>query len=84
MGTKEYDETAAGWVRYAQLVSRLVRAAGIEEFDVEIWNELTFGTKFLNVNNYFQPGLAKSEKDFLHAGRHVLGTGAANHRRGEA
>ena len=53
VGTKQFDETADAWVRYALLVCKLVRDAGIAEFDVEIWNELTFGTKFLDINNYY-------------------------------
>ncbi len=52
-GTKEFDETAAGWVRYALTVCQLARRAGIDDFDVEIWNELTFGTRFLDINNYY-------------------------------
>jgi hypothetical protein len=68
VGTREFDETAAGWVRYALLVCRLARDAGIEDFDVEIWNELTFGTKFLDVNNYHEHALARSQKDALHEG----------------
>ena len=70
MGTKEFDATAAGWVRYALLVCRLVHDAGIEDFDVEIWNELTFGTRFLDINNYYdkeQPKVAAGP-DFLNRG----------------
>src|SRR3954454_18531774 len=40
VGAAEFDETAAGWVKYALLVCRLVKEAGIDEFDVEVWNEL--------------------------------------------
>jgi hypothetical protein len=69
-GTKEFDATAAGWVRYALLVCRLVRDAGIEDFDVEIWNELTFGTRFLDVNNYYDKEKPKIPRgpDFLNRG----------------
>jgi hypothetical protein len=52
-GTREFDETAAGWARYALTVCQLARRAGIDDFDVEIWNELTFGTRFLDINNYY-------------------------------
>ncbi len=69
-GTKQFDATAAGWVRYAMLICRLVHDAGIEEFDVEIWNELTFGTRFLDINNYYdkeKPKIAPGP-DFLNRG----------------
>lgn len=70
VGTREFEETAEGWIKYALLVARLVRQAGIDQFDVEIWNELTFGTKFLHVNNYHDPQIARFQKDFLNPGGH--------------
>jgi hypothetical protein len=63
VGTPEFEETAAGWTRYAKLAARLVRAAGIEEFDVEVWNELTFGSRFLDADNYFDPPVAKGKAE---------------------
>jgi hypothetical protein len=68
VGTKEFDETAAGWVRYALLVCDQAHEAGVESFDVEIWNELTFGTHFLDINEYHDPKLVTSRVDFLHEG----------------
>jgi len=72
VGDKAFDETAAGWVRYALLVCDLAREAGLDEWDVEIWNELTFGTKFLKINNYYDPDIApkpgKKAPDFLNSG----------------
>ena len=35
VGTPEFDDTAAGWIRYALLVCQLARRAGIEAFDLE-------------------------------------------------
>jgi hypothetical protein len=67
-GTPEFDETAAGWARYAIMICRLVRGAGIEDFDIEIWNELTFGTKFLDINNYYDPPKTPRGPDFLNRG----------------
>lgn len=72
-GTKEFDDSAAGWVRYALLACKAAADAGIEDFDVEIWNELSFGTRFLQINNYYDPGIApapgqKKAADFLNAG----------------
>jgi len=66
-GTPEFDESAAGWVRYATIVGTLCVQAGIEDFDFEIYNELTFGTKFLDIRNYY-PDRPKPAKDFLHEG----------------
>lgn len=67
VGTPEFDETASGWVKYATLVGALVKQAGIEDFDIEIWNELTFGTKFLTIANYDEAAKTK-EPDFLNPG----------------
>jgi len=70
VGTEEFDETAAGWVQYALMVCRLASDAGIDQFDVELWNELTFGTRFLDVNNYYDPDAPKVPRgpDFLNKG----------------
>lgn len=70
VGTKEFDHTAEGWVRYALMVCGLAREAGIGEFDVEIWNELTFGTMFLDINNYYDKEAPKAPRgpDFLNRG----------------
>ena len=67
VGTREYDETAGGWVKYASIICPLVKEAGIDDFDIEIWNELTFGTKFLTIANYDDAPQAK-EPDFLNPG----------------
>lgn len=42
VGTQEFEEMAQGWVRYARLVCQAARRARLKEFDVEIWNELSF------------------------------------------
>jgi hypothetical protein len=68
VGTKEFDETAAGWVRFALLVCKHAHEAGFDDFDVEVWNELTFGTHFLNVNDSYDPPAAEFKKDPLHEG----------------
>jgi hypothetical protein len=68
VGTPEFDETSQGWVRYAQLICRALKESGVEDFDLEIWNELTFGTQFLNANNYHNPKPFKFPKDFLNEG----------------
>ncbi|MEI7727971.1 MAG: hypothetical protein WCO56_00250 [Verrucomicrobiota bacterium] len=71
VGTPEFEETAAGWVRHALHLCRLAEAAGAKEFDLEIWNELTFGTHFLNINDYYDkaaPKITQKQPDFLNAG----------------
>lgn len=68
VGTPEFEETAQGWVRYAMLVCRAVKEAGIEDFDVELWNELSFGSNFTGINHYYDPPLIPSPKDFLREG----------------
>lgn len=62
-GTPDGDETLNGWRQYTVTVGRFVRGAlGTEHeneagFDMEIWNELTFGSDFLYINRYYAPPL---------------------------
>ena len=57
----EAEETAQGWLRYAAAIGGMARAAlGTEGkadsgFDIEVWNELTFGSNFLDINHYYDP-----------------------------
>jgi hypothetical protein len=57
------QETADGWVQYVRTVCEFAREqlgtkgqpdAG---FDLEVWNEMTFGSCFLDINNYYNPKL---------------------------
>jgi hypothetical protein len=56
--TPEYAATMAGWLKYVDLVARTVAAdlgtTGQPDlgFDIEIWNELSFGSAFLYINQY--------------------------------
>jgi hypothetical protein len=68
VGTPEFDDTATAWVHYADVVSRLVEAAGITHYDVEIWNELTFGEEFLSIDSYYDPPLVSFPTDFFRPG----------------
>jgi len=72
VGHAEFDRTADGWCRYALKACELAARAGLDEWDVEIWNELTFGTKFLRINNYHRPPVAppagRRAPDFLRKG----------------
>jgi hypothetical protein len=52
---------AAGWKRYVATVAGFVTeslgtaTASHKGFDPEVWNELTFGTHFLYINDYCEP-----------------------------
>ncbi len=51
-----FQETLAGWLGYVSQVCR--EAAGIvgpEGYDLEVWNELSFASQFLNAENYYSP-----------------------------
>ncbi len=68
VGTQQFEETARGWIRYAALVTQAASDAGIEDFDVEIWNELSFGSNFTQAQHYFDPPPFAKPKHFLHPG----------------
>jgi len=57
----EAQETAQGWLRYAAAIGSLAREAlgtagkADSGFDIEVWNELTFGSNFLDINHYYDP-----------------------------
>ncbi len=62
VGTPLGQETLAGWQRYVRLVARFVRdnqtkAGGMTGFDMESWNEGSFGSAFLDLNHYYSPPL---------------------------
>jgi hypothetical protein len=73
LGAPATDATLAGWVRYVDAVAAFTTAAlGTEDaddkgFDLEIWNELSFGAKFLGINNYYDPPLETDRPDLLWA-----------------
>jgi hypothetical protein len=57
-GNPAFESTAGGWLRYVGIVTDFVEQNyGSDDFDVEIWNELTFGSGFLDINNYLDPKL---------------------------
>ncbi|MDQ6674466.1 MAG: hypothetical protein M3069_27660 [Chloroflexota bacterium] len=66
--TPEFRDTAKAWTDYADLVARTVEAAGNSAYEVELWNELTFGSEFLDINNYYTPALVSSIHDSLYPG----------------
>ncbi|MCY3023834.1 MAG: hypothetical protein NTW87_33060, partial [Planctomycetota bacterium] len=55
------QDTVDGWMNYVTVICKLAREA-LETgnapdagFDIEIWNEYTFGSQFLEDKNYFSP-----------------------------
>jgi hypothetical protein len=59
----DFDDTMAGWLRYVDMVTTFVTeslgtAGSMDKgFDLEIWNEMSFGSNFLFINRYYQPAL---------------------------
>ncbi len=70
VGNPLFDETAAGWVKYALMLCDRAAAAQIADFDLEIWNELSFGSNYTQVRNYYDKNdpAAPKGKDFLNPG----------------
>ncbi len=60
-GSPRYERTMQGWLRYVGLVCQVAAAAsGSAElpgqgFDLEVWNELSFGSLFLDFDYYYDP-----------------------------
>ncbi|MGZ4397491.1 MAG: hypothetical protein ACXVZ1_03635 [Gaiellaceae bacterium] len=70
-GTSGFEQTLQGWVDYAGVVTREVKAVlGSDAFDVEVWNELSFGSDFLDVNRYYAP--ATASVDLLQTEQQIL------------
>lgn len=61
-GSEDYIETMTGWKQYLETVTQFVTDTletnqnNDKGFDLEIWNELTFGSNFLYINKYYEPG----------------------------
>lgn len=48
--------TMTGWLQYVAGVTQTVKSVlGDDDFDVEVWNELSFGSDFLAASNYYTP-----------------------------
>lgn len=62
-GSGEFEQTMTGWLRYVGLVTHAVKSIlGSESFDVEVWNELTFGSDFLDINTYYEPPIVRDQE----------------------
>ncbi len=52
----DFQATLAGWLDYATAVAREATSVfGSEGYDLEVWNELSFGSQFLKESNYYAP-----------------------------
>ena len=60
----QFEETMTGWLGYVQAITteakRVLGTEGAADagFDVEVWNELTFGSHFLDINDYYHIPIA--------------------------
>jgi hypothetical protein len=51
-----FRETLDGWLSYVATVNaEATKVMGAGNYDLEVWNELTFGSQFLNSEHYYQP-----------------------------
>jgi hypothetical protein len=49
-----FERTLAGWLQYVKATTMYVKSVlGTDDFDVEIWNEVTFGARFLWNTAYY-------------------------------
>ena len=49
-----FQETLDGWLMYVDAVNRLAASVlGAGGYDIEVWNELSFGSQFLNAGHYY-------------------------------
>jgi hypothetical protein len=59
-----FEETMQGWLIYVGAVTREARRAlGSDAFDVEVWNELSFGSDFLYQERYYDPPRERGRGD---------------------
>jgi hypothetical protein len=53
-----FGPTMLGWLNYVGVVTREAKSVlGSDRFDVEVWNELSFGSDFLEINRYYGPAV---------------------------
>jgi hypothetical protein len=51
----DFEPTMRGWLDYVGVVTRAVKQVWGDDFDVEIWNEVSFGSDFLDRRSYYDP-----------------------------
>ena len=68
IGTEDYNATLTGWKNYVSTVTDFVietletTHSADKGFDVEVWNELSFGSDFLYINNYYEQDLYDGDR----------------------
>lgn len=78
----QFQETLAGWLNYVGAVSKLAASiVGPGGFDLEVWNELTFSSQFLNSEYYYGPGAVTSAAATRVRGARALANGPQNSAR---
>ena len=51
-----FEQTMAGWLRYVDTICAEADAVfGEGGYDLEVWNELSFGSEFLSEGSYYSP-----------------------------
>jgi hypothetical protein len=59
-----FEATLAGWLNYVGMVCKMASSVvGPGGFDLEVWNELTFGSQFLNSEHYYSPEVENPEEE---------------------
>jgi hypothetical protein len=60
----DYTATLNGWKAYVHLTASIAQSImGSGNFDLEIWNELTFDSQYLDINNYYSPAYINHATD---------------------
>ncbi len=53
-----FEDTSKGWLDYVGAVTSEAKSVlGSDAFDVEVWNEQSFGADFLDADNYYEPAI---------------------------
>ncbi len=77
----EFQRTLAGWLDYVDAVCREATSVfGATGYDLEVWNELSFGSQFLDEASYYSPprvaGSGSVTRELLRATvAHLRGSG---------
>jgi hypothetical protein len=62
-----FEDTMQGWLDYVGAVTEEVRSdLGSDAFDVEVWNEQSFGADFLDADAYYDPPLGQTYPAAVH------------------
>ncbi len=91
----QFRETMNGWLSYVNTIAanarRVLGTEGVADagFDFEVWNEMTFGSNFLDINKYYDKpvvsgsptldGIIKYTVDYVrNAKNHMPGVGVTD------